>query len=128
MLGWLRALPDELIASRPVLSVHYAGLLLDSGQLEGAEGRLRDAERWLDKIDRTGTARSARRQADRGGRAEFRRLPGAIAVYRAAQAHLRGDVAATRRTPTSARTHRSATTTWVVGPQRDSWPSRIGQR
>ena len=35
MLGWLQALPDEVIASRPVLSVHYAGLLLDSGQARG---------------------------------------------------------------------------------------------
>jgi LuxR family maltose regulon positive regulatory protein len=96
MLGWLRALPDELIASRPVLSVHYAGLLLDSGQLEGAEARLRDAELWL---NRTADA-DGRRRAASGARivadeAEVRRLPGAIAVYRAAQAHLRGDVAST---------------------------------
>ena len=95
-LGWLQVLPDELIASRPVLSVHYAGLLLDGGHVAGAEGRLRDAERWLD--------RSADEDARRWGatgtpivadEAELRRLPGSIAVYRAAQAHLRGDVAST---------------------------------
>ncbi len=95
-LGWLQALPDELIASRPVLSVHYAGLLLDSGQLAGAEGRLRDAERWLDMSadvdERRSEATDAPIVADA---AEFRRLPGAIAVYRAAEAHLRGDVAST---------------------------------
>jgi len=96
MLGWLRDLPDELIASRPVLSVHYAGLLLDSGQLEGAEGHLRDVEKWLANAADTDTpprARSSRPTI--ANEAEFRRLPGAIAVYRAAQAHLRGDVAAT---------------------------------
>jgi LuxR family maltose regulon positive regulatory protein len=96
MLGWLRALPDELIASRPVLSVHYAGLLLDSGQLEGAETRLRDAEQWLDMTaDADGRRRAASGTRIVADEAELRRLPGAIAVYRAAQAHLRGDVAST---------------------------------
>ena len=52
MLGWLKALPDELLRVRPVLSVHYAGALLLGGQLEGVEARLRDAERWLDTIGR----------------------------------------------------------------------------
>src|SRR2546421_9471858 len=53
VLGWLQALPDELVRARPVLSVHYAGTLLVSGELEGVEGRLQDAERWLDtKTDR----------------------------------------------------------------------------
>ena len=48
LLGWLKALPDELVHARPVLSVDYAGVLLQSGELEGVEARLRDAERWLD--------------------------------------------------------------------------------
>jgi LuxR family transcriptional regulator, maltose regulon positive regulatory protein len=47
LLGWLKALPDELVQSSPVLSVHYAGTLLQSGELRGVEARLRDAERWL---------------------------------------------------------------------------------
>ena len=32
---------------RPVLSNAYAGILLSSGELEGVDQRLRDAERWL---------------------------------------------------------------------------------
>src|SRR5947199_8822846 len=48
LLGWLKALPDELVHVRPVLSAGYAGALLVSGELEGVEARLRDAERWLD--------------------------------------------------------------------------------
>ena len=47
-LGWLKALPDELIRFRPVLSVDYAYALFGVGELEAAEARLRDAERWLD--------------------------------------------------------------------------------
>ena len=48
MLGWIGALPDELLRARPVLSVHYAGALMMIGKLEGVEERLRDAERRLD--------------------------------------------------------------------------------
>ncbi len=93
---WLEALPDELIRVRPVLSVGYAGALLVSGQLDGVEARLRDAERWLDT-----TADAGDGSEDPSGRKvvvdeeEFRRLPGAIAIYRAAQALALGDVAGT---------------------------------
>ncbi|MCK6626844.1 MAG: LuxR C-terminal-related transcriptional regulator [Anaerolineae bacterium] len=88
LLGWLQSLPDELFRSRPVLSVHYAGTLLQSGQLEGVEARLRDAERWLDPT------------ADRGemvvvDEADFRGLPGSVAIYHAGIALVRGDVAGT---------------------------------
>lgn len=47
-LAWMKALPDELIRARPVLSVGYAWALLDVGEMEAAEARLRDAERWLE--------------------------------------------------------------------------------
>jgi len=47
-LGWLRVLPDELVRVRPVLSVAYAWAYLNGGQLEAAEARLLDAERWLE--------------------------------------------------------------------------------
>ncbi|MEJ7842076.1 MAG: LuxR C-terminal-related transcriptional regulator [Rubrobacter sp.] len=93
LLGWLQALPDELFRVRPVLNVHYAGTLLQSGQLDGVEDRLRDAERWLD----TTANISERPQAPSAemvviDEEEFRRLPGAIAVYRAGQALALGDV------------------------------------
>ena len=48
-LGWLKALPDELVHFRPVLSVDYAYALFGGGELEAVEARLRDAERWLDQ-------------------------------------------------------------------------------
>jgi LuxR family maltose regulon positive regulatory protein len=84
-LGWLKALPDELVHFRPVLCVDYAYALFGGGELEAVEARLRDAERWLDTT------------ADTAGMVvvdeeEFRRLPGMIALLRAAQALARGDM------------------------------------
>jgi LuxR family maltose regulon positive regulatory protein len=87
LLGWLKALPDELVQSRPVLSVHYAGTLLQSGELTGVEARLRDAERWLETTA-TMPMRPLALAAEMmvADESEFRRLPGWIAMYRAAQA------------------------------------------
>jgi LuxR family maltose regulon positive regulatory protein len=84
-LGWLKALPDELVRFRPVLCVDYAYALFGGGELEAVEARLRDAERWLDPT------------ADTAGMVvvdeeEFRRLPSMIALLRAAQALARGDM------------------------------------
>jgi LuxR family transcriptional regulator, maltose regulon positive regulatory protein len=98
LLGWLKALPDELVHVRPVLSVGYAGALLVSGELEGVEARLRGAERWLDTTaDRTELALAPSAEMIVVDEAEFRRLPGSIAVYRAGQAQALGDVANTMK-------------------------------
>jgi LuxR family transcriptional regulator, maltose regulon positive regulatory protein len=95
--GWLEMLPDDVVRVRPVLSVNYAGALLGYGELEGVEARLQDAERWLDErpaqAEGPGSP-SARTVVDPQ---ELRRLPGAIAVYRAGQALIRGDVPGTMR-------------------------------
>ncbi len=92
---WLEALPDELIRERPVLSNAYAGSILVRGETEGVEARLRDAERWLDTTAET-NARDGRSSAmvvvDEDA---FRALPGAIAIHRAGQARILGDVAGT---------------------------------
>ena len=84
--GWLEALPDELIKVRPVLSVAVAGELMVRGEVEGVEARLRDAERWLDAPSAEMVVVDEK---------EFRELPTAIAMYRAGQALIRGDVAGT---------------------------------
>jgi LuxR family transcriptional regulator, maltose regulon positive regulatory protein len=96
LLGWLKALPDALVHVRPVLSARYAGALLATGELEGVEARLRDAERWLDTTD-TADMR-VRPDALSAGMVvvdeeEFRRLPGSIAVYRAGHALALGNLA-----------------------------------
>lgn len=95
MLKWLKALPDELVRCRPVLSVWYAGALLAGGELDAAPGRLRDAEQWLETTADPGE----RQQVHPSGmivvdEEEFRRLPSVIAVYRAGLALVLGDVPA----------------------------------
>jgi LuxR family maltose regulon positive regulatory protein len=93
---WLEALPDELIRARPVLSNGCAGSLLVRGELEGVEARLRDAERWLDTTTDAPTGPDGRPSAMVVVDEEaFRDLPGAIAVHRAGQARILGDVAGT---------------------------------
>ncbi len=98
-LGWLKALPDELVYFRPVLSVDYAYALFAGGELEAVEPRLRDAERWLDsadpmdpEADTAGTRPEPSRRMVVVDEAEFRRLPGMIALLRGAQALARGDM------------------------------------
>jgi LuxR family maltose regulon positive regulatory protein len=90
-LGWLKAIPDELVHFRPVLSVAYAFALFGGGELEGVEPRLRDAEQWLD----TPADRHAQPEFPMAGMVvvddeEFRRLPGMIALLRSAKALARG--------------------------------------
>ncbi len=92
LLGWLRALPDELFHTRPVLSVGYAGALLLGGEIEGAHARLRDAERWLDTAANPARPEPPSAEMVVVDEEEFRRLPASIAVYRAASALARGDV------------------------------------
>ncbi len=95
-LGWLKALPDELIHFRPVLSVDYAYALFGGGELEAVEARLRDAERWLDTADPMADMHARPESLAAGmvvvDEEEFRRLPGMIALLRAAQALARGDM------------------------------------
>jgi LuxR family maltose regulon positive regulatory protein len=85
---WLEALPDAVVRVRPVLSDGYAGSFLVRGEVEGVEARLRDAERWLDATTRPPGMVVADEE-------QFRALPAAVAVHRAGQARILGDVAGT---------------------------------
>ncbi|HET9999530.1 MAG TPA: LuxR C-terminal-related transcriptional regulator [Ktedonobacteraceae bacterium] len=97
VLGWLNALPGEVVRGRPVLSVHYAGALLLHGKLEGVEARLRDAEQWLNTKTDMGASSVLASSAEMVvvDEEEFRGLPGMIAIYRAAIALALGNVADT---------------------------------
>ena len=91
--SWIKALPDELIRLRPVLSTEYAFVSISGGEFDKVEPRLRDAERWLDSAAGT----RERLEAAAAGmvvvdEVEFGRLPGMIAIIRAALALLRGDM------------------------------------
>jgi LuxR family maltose regulon positive regulatory protein len=118
--GWVKALPDDVVRRRPVLSVYFASALLIGGELEAAEPYLRNAERWLEAASSRQTARGAggrRREESRQQKAastgveqaqrvevpademvvadaeEFRRLAMTIAINRAGLAQARGDIA-----------------------------------
>jgi LuxR family maltose regulon positive regulatory protein len=92
-LAWAKALPDELIRARPVVSVGYAWALLNGGELEAAETRLRDAERWLESADKQAENLSAKMVVV--DEVEFRSLPASIASARAYRALALGDISGT---------------------------------
>jgi LuxR family maltose regulon positive regulatory protein len=72
-----------------VLSNAYAGVLLSSGELEGVDARLRDAEKWLESGERSDARSDGMVVVDEH---EFRTLPGAVAVHRAGYALARGNL------------------------------------
>jgi LuxR family maltose regulon positive regulatory protein len=88
LLGWLKTLPDEAVRRSPVLSVFYGYMLMVTGDLDGAELRLDDAERALAAVPDASAPQWA--ETD-----ELRTLPATIAVHRASLAQARGDVAGT---------------------------------
>ncbi|WP_219838433.1 LuxR C-terminal-related transcriptional regulator [Paenibacillus sp. R14(2021)] len=95
MLGWLNAIPDELVRCRPVLCVWYAGALLASGKLEDAQDWLHDAEQWLVRAaDLRERQQALPAEFVVVDEEEFLRLPGLIAVYRAGLSLVLGDVPA----------------------------------
>jgi ATP/maltotriose-dependent transcriptional regulator MalT len=87
-LGWLKALPDDAVRRRPVLSVFYGWMLMVSGDLDAFEPRLDDAERTLAAVPDGSAPPWADTEA-------LHTLPATIAVYRASLAQARGDVAGT---------------------------------
>lgn len=97
-LGWAKALPEELVRARPVLSAGYARALLDVGELETVEVRLRDAEWWLDtpadRDERPGgpSAEMSVTETVVVDEEQFRSLPASIATARAAHAQALGDM------------------------------------
>jgi LuxR family transcriptional regulator, maltose regulon positive regulatory protein len=86
--GWVRALPDQQVRARPVLSTWYAFVLMGSGDMEAAESRLSDAERWL-AHPAAGMVIPDEQQ--------YRALPSIIAVARAYVAQALGDAEGTMR-------------------------------
>jgi LuxR family transcriptional regulator, maltose regulon positive regulatory protein len=95
-LGRVKALPDAVVRARPVLGMGYAWALLNAGELEAAETRLRDVERWL------AAAAGAPNQPDSPAaemvvvdRERFRSLPSELAAARVYLAQARGEVPGT---------------------------------
>ncbi|MFW3169336.1 LuxR C-terminal-related transcriptional regulator [Geodermatophilus sp. CPCC 206100] len=87
---WFRQLPEEVLRDRPLLRAGYAGAILVHGELDGVEEHLREAERWLDAAQ-SGTAPSP--PGAPVDDAVVRAVRSQVAVYRAAQARMTGDLA-----------------------------------
>ncbi|MDX2139146.1 MAG: LuxR C-terminal-related transcriptional regulator [Chloroflexota bacterium] len=85
-LRWVKALPDALMRQRPVLSVVCAWALMDAGEYEAAEARLRDAEQLLDAPPDQRMIIDAE---------QFRSLPASIANARAYLAQALNDIPST---------------------------------
>ncbi|MFC1997350.1 LuxR C-terminal-related transcriptional regulator [Chloroflexota bacterium] len=95
-LGWVKSLPDEIVRARPVLSVGYAWALLNGGQMEAADNRLKDADRWLEPtIDMSERIECPPTKMVVVDEEQFRSLPASIATIRAFLSQALGDVPGT---------------------------------
>jgi LuxR family transcriptional regulator, maltose regulon positive regulatory protein len=95
-LAWVRELPEPVIRRRPVLIMGYAGALLNAGELEGGEERLRQVERWLEGTAVPGAQPGGSADASIGvDDALLRTLAVDLATARTYLAQARGDVAET---------------------------------
>ena len=92
---WIDALPERLFRVRPVLALGYVGSRLVSGETEGVEARLRDAERWVGAAPDASEGLVSPADVVVVDEEAFRHLPGAIAIYRAALTMAAGDLAGT---------------------------------
>jgi len=91
---WVRALPDDVVADRPVLGVLLAGALTLVSDLDTVARRLDDVERSVRAPDGTWPAQPPPGLVvvDPEG---YRALPARIAMYRAAVSLAHGDLDAT---------------------------------
>jgi len=93
VLSWMKVLPDPLIRDRPVLSVVYALVLLNTGQLGEVESWLQEAERRLAQLEQTAgnpASSPAVQQME-----QYQSLPASITNARAYLAQALGDFAST---------------------------------
>ncbi len=103
-LEWAKALPDDLVRARPVLSVDYAWAFLNGGEMDAAKSRLRDAEQWLETTaepseqEETSSAKTGLERSRRMvvvDKDQFRSLPASISTAYAYEALALGDVPST---------------------------------
>lgn len=92
--GWAHMLPNELVRTRPVLGIGLVGGLISCGEFDGIAERLRDVEHCLETLaeaDGQSPSGSAHRVVV-VDTTQLPRVPGAVELYRAALAQVRGDV------------------------------------
>lgn len=81
-LSWVKKLPEDVIRVHPVLCTQLGRAFADAGEPEASELRLQDAERCLDG-------------SDVANEAQLKPLPAIIALVRASNAQMQGDLATT---------------------------------
>ena len=91
---WMQALPTPVYRNRPVLSAGFGWVLLDFGELDLADARLRDAEQWLETAEQMKTSKAEMVVVDDDA---FQRLPVIIASARTYHALALGDIPNTIR-------------------------------
>ena len=84
-LGWVKKLPEDVIRLRPVLSTQIARAFMDAGEPEASEAYLQDAERCLNGSSRVIVV---------GDEAQLGPLPAVIAMTRAYNAQVQGNLSA----------------------------------
>lgn len=94
-LGWVKALPEELVRVRPVLNINYACALMDIGELEAGEVRLQQVEILMETIEDISEKPEAFNNMVIVDKEQFRLLPATIASTRAYLAGTLGDVPGT---------------------------------
>src|SRR4051812_8049044 len=93
LLGWLAALPHDVVGRRPLLAGGVAWSRLAAGGAGGAGAGLDAAEAALGAAPpSTVTAAGSLTEAARDRESELRSLPAMIEVYRASVAQARGDI------------------------------------
>ncbi|QNN52965.1 LuxR C-terminal-related transcriptional regulator [Nocardioides mesophilus] len=96
IVEWLAAVPAEVVRRRPLLATATGWSRLAAGDFEGVEAWLDVAQGALDaRPVRTDLSTPAPQDVVEAHAREMRALPAMIAVYRAAVAQARGDVAGT---------------------------------
>jgi len=89
--GWAHLLPRALVSTRPVLGIGLVGALVSYGEFDEIEQRLLDIGRALEVLERVDVATSPPIVVV--DTTQLPRLPGAVELYRAALAQVRGDLA-----------------------------------
>ncbi len=92
LLAWVRSLPESVVRRSPVLSILSGWSMMMSGDLDGLESRLDDAEAALAAGAHDEDLAAAWADTD-----DLRTAPATVSVYRASLAQARGDVAGTMR-------------------------------
>lgn len=94
-LTWVKKLPIGIVEKRPLLSTQLAWALLDVGSADEAEPHLQNGTRWLDAQEEK-KAQSSNNDSEGLNDltlAQQRQIPALIALGRAQQAMIRGDLA-----------------------------------